>query len=172
MYVLPDNVSKTSKFAGETDLNFKYYLKIDIFSICFIIIRHFLSCFGDTYYSDMNQGTDCYDEILFGLTSELSNAYRDNVVNSAFSVSWFVVYKVTVKGISATWMCLAIRVSPLFISVTVMKKYTSFEIEHRRILQLLSVLGLTVILLVDGLGVEDQQHGPSPFDHMHSSCCV
>lgn len=69
-------------------------------------------------------------------------------------------------------MCLEIRVSPLFLSVTVMKNYTSFEIEHHRILQSLFVLGLTVILLVDGLGVEDQQHGPFSIDDMHSACCI
>jgi len=56
--------------------------------------------------------------------------------------------------------------------VTVMKKYTSFETEHRRILRSLFVLGLTIILLVDGLGIEDQEHGPFSNDHMHSSCCI
>lgn len=66
-------------------------------------------------------------------------------------------------------MCLTIRVSPLFLSVTVMKIYTSFEIEHRRIPQSLFVLGLTIILLADGLGVEDQQHGPFSVDLMHSA---
>lgn len=69
-------------------------------------------------------------------------------------------------------MCLAIRVSPLFLSMTVMKNYTSFEIERHRILQSLFVLGLTIILLVDGLGVEDQQPGPFSADHMHSACCI
>jgi hypothetical protein len=100
---------------------------IDIFWICFIIIRYFLSSFGETFYSDTNQGTDCSDEILCRLASELSNANNDNAVNSAFSISWVVVCKVTGKGISAPSMCLAIHVFPLFLSVTVMKNYTSFE---------------------------------------------
>jgi len=53
-----------------------------------------------------------------------------------------------------TVMCLTMSCCPMFLCVTVTKTCPACKMEHRHILS-----GLTVILLVGGLGVVDQHFG-------------